>query len=85
MLRNSTLHTGHVAICGPFPQQGNAEIPLLDGDVLLDHHLRFLPVHEASLAGYLFENGYLASGDGSWIGDSRIRAVFLAELFVARP
>jgi len=83
MLWSDDLHTKYLSICGPFPQQDNAEIPVLDGDVLLDRYVCLLPDFEDPLAGRLLEDWNLGGGNGSWTGHSRVRAVFVAELLMA--
>ena len=83
MLWNDTLHTKYLQICEPLPQQDNAEIPVLDGDVLLDCHFRFLPNFEDPFAGGVLEDWHLGRSHGPRTGYSRVRAILVVKLLVA--
>jgi hypothetical protein len=67
-LRGYDIHAEHVPVCGPPPQQDYAEVPVLDGDVLLGCHLWFLPKYGVAEPGYLLENGDLGRSSRPWVG-----------------
>lgn len=83
MLWNRDIHTELVSFLAPLAQQDHAEVPLSDGDVLLDHNVRLLPLHERHIASSVFEDWYMGCCAGSWVGDIGVRAVFMAELPLA--
>ena len=84
MLWNRNIHTKLVSLLESLPQQNYAEIPLSDGDDLLDNNIRFLPLYECHVAGYLFEDGNMGYSTRSRACNIGIRAIFLAELSLAR-
>jgi len=82
VLRNAGIHAEYFTLLQPLPQPNNAEVSVFDGNVLLDHYLRFLPDYEHHLPGNLFEDWYLGRCARSRASYTRFRAVQLGKFLV---
>jgi hypothetical protein len=65
MLLRNNLHTEYFSVRRLLPQSTSPEIPFLDGDILLDHHLWILSLHKGARRGDFHEEGHFEPGRGA--------------------